>query len=197
MNAGIANLCNALLFQGAWFACVLGGAAGSSAWGAALVTGLAGFACLREHWRSDLAWAVGAGTIGFGLDSLWIAVGVLDYHGAPVAPAWIVLLWVGVGLTLNHSLGFFAARPRLGGMLAGGTAPLSYLAGERLGAVVVPEPFGLVLVAAVWGLLFYAAFSRVGRAHARRLHEPALPGGTGGPGWSPEASERPGGIGEK
>ena len=72
-----------------------------------------------------------AASIGFCLDTLWIRVGVLDYAGASVAPVWIVLLWVGVGLSVNHSLAPFGARPWVGGLLAGLTAPVSYLGGER------------------------------------------------------------------
>jgi hypothetical protein len=156
---GSANLVNAILFQTAWFACVLGGAAGSSVWGAAAVTGLAAFAALGDRLRSDLAFALGGAVLGFGLDTLWIRTGVLDYAGHAFAPGWIVLLWAAVGLTLNHSLAMFRARPWLGGSLAAASAPLSYLGGERLGAVLVPEPWLLAWVAVVWFAVFGAAFT--------------------------------------
>jgi hypothetical protein len=152
------NLLNAALFQGAWFACVLGGAAGTSAWGAGAVAGLLAFAAIRDRLRSDLAYAAVGAAVGFALDTLWIQAGVLDYAGAAVAPAWIVLLWAGVGLTLNHSMAPFALRPWLGAMLAGASAPLSYLGGERLGAVTVPEPMLLGVVAVAWMAVFGVAF---------------------------------------
>lgn len=155
------NLLNAVLFQGAWFACVLGGAVGSSVWGAAAVLVLGAFTALRDHWRTDLALALIAAAVGFGLDTLWIRAGVLDYGGVAFAPAWIVLLWLGVGLTLNHSLSLFASRPWLGGLLAGLGAPLSYLGGERLGAVVVVDPWLLPLISLTWFLVFTAAFLQV------------------------------------
>jgi hypothetical protein len=162
-----ANLLNAGLFQGAWFACVLGGAAGTSVWGAGAVAGLAAFAAFGDRLRSDFAFALAAGLFGFALDTLWIRTGVLDYAGASVAPAWIVLLWVGVGFTLNHSLAVFCARPWLGGLLAGLSAPLSYLGGARLGAVAVPDPWLLGFVALAWWGVFTAAFAVARRTCAR------------------------------
>jgi hypothetical protein len=107
----------------------------------------------------DLVLASVAAVVGFLLETVWIRAGVLDYAGAVVAPAWIVLLWVGVGLTVNHSLAFLQRRPWLGGAMAGATAPLSYLAGERFGAVVVPDPWLLAAVSAAWFLLFALGFA--------------------------------------
>ena len=166
------NAGNALLFQGAWFACVLGGARDTSLWGALVLALLAGSVLLREHAGRDLTLAACAAAAGFLLDTLWIHAGVLDYHGARLAPPWIVMLWVGVALTVNHSLSLFHARPLLGGALAGAAAPLSYLAGERLGAVVVPEPWMLGFVSASWALLFAPTFAfaatRLPERHAEK-----------------------------
>lgn len=165
-----ANLLNAALFQLTWFACVLGGAAGSSVWGALALASLLAFSGTRPLLRSDLVFAAGLGLVGLVLDTLWIRTGVLDY-GSAIAPAWIIMLWMGVGLTLNHSLALFAGRPWLGGLMAGAAAPLSYLGGERLGGVEVPDPVLLVVVAAAWFALFTLAFAFVGgRLQLRRRH---------------------------
>jgi len=165
-----ANLLNAALFQLTWFACVLGGAAGSSVWGALALASLLAFSGTRPLLRSDLVLAAGLGVVGLVLDTLWIRTGVLDY-GSAIAPAWIIMLWMGVGLTLNHSLALFAGRPWLGGLMAGAAAPLSYLGGERLGGVEVPDPALLVVVAAAWFALFTLAFAFVGgRLQLRRRH---------------------------
>jgi len=153
------TLLNAALFQVAWFACVLGGARDSSVWGLVSVSALLVFALAAPTRRSDLAMGVAAAAVGFLVDTLWIRTGILDYQGATVAPWWIVLLWVGVGLTINHSLALFKARPWLGGVLAGASAPLSYLAGERLGAVTIADPWLLPVVSLVWAALFVVAFT--------------------------------------
>jgi hypothetical protein len=154
-----ANLANAALFQVAWFACVLGGAQDTGLWGAVALAALFGFSWWRGTHGFDLTLAGVAATIGFLVDTLWIRTGILDYAGAAFAPPWIVMLWAGVGLTINHSLSLFQARPWLGGMLAGATAPLSYLAGERFGAVSIADPWLLPIVSLVWMLLFVLAFA--------------------------------------
>jgi hypothetical protein len=162
-----ANLVNALLFQAAWFGCVLGGSIGSIRWGAMALAGMVAFAAMRDRLRSDLGWALAAAGVGFCLDTLWIRIGVLDYSGAGVAPVWIVLLWASVGLSVNHSLAPFVARPWIGGTLAGLSAPVSYLGGERLGAVVVSDPVQLALVAAVWCAVFTVGFASARAIQAR------------------------------
>jgi hypothetical protein len=162
MNPG--NLLNAALFQVAWFACVLGGARDVSSWGLVSVLALLVYALLAPTRRSDLTMGAVAAAVGFLVDTLWIRTGILDYHGAAVAPSWIVLLWVGVGLTINHSLSLFQPRPWLGGLLAGACAPVSYLAGERLGAVSIPDPWLLPIVSLVWAILFVVAFTLAGGA---------------------------------
>lgn len=153
------NVVNAVLFQVAWFACVLGGAQGNALWGLAAVSLLLTHSVLLGNIQRDLLLAGGAASVGFVVDTVWIRSGVLNYAGAAVAPVWIVLLWVAVGLTLNHCLSMFKSRPWLGGLLAGLGAPLSYLGGERLGAVSIDEPLQLLWIAPVWLLLFAAAFT--------------------------------------
>ncbi|MFU8813721.1 MAG: DUF2878 domain-containing protein [Pseudomonadales bacterium] len=153
------NLINGVLFQAAWFACVLGGAQGSNLWGAAAVASLIVFALLGRTRDHDLVLGCVAACIGFVIDTVWIRTGILDYAGAGIAPLWIVMLWVGVGLSINHSLSMFKARPWLGGLLAGASAPLSYLAGERFGAVTIADPWHLALVSLVWAPLFAAVFA--------------------------------------
>lgn len=167
MNRG--NVVNAVLFQAAWFACVIGGAQGTNVWGALAVGGLLIYALLGSVRGRDLALGCAGASVGFIVDTVWIRTGVLDYAGAAIAPVWIVMLWVGVGLTVNHSLSLFKARPWLGGLFAGATAPLSYLAGERFGAVIIPDPWQLAFISLVWALLFTAVFTLARDAESAHL----------------------------
>lgn len=153
---------NAALFQLTWLACVVGGAAGQPIWGGLALGVLAAHSLLEGRVLREFACATALAAVGLLLDTLWIRLGVLDYHGASFAPSWIVMLWMAVGLTLNHCLAMFAQRPWLGGILAGVCAPLSYLAGERLGAVVVPVASELLGIAVTWWVLFTLAFTLVG-----------------------------------
>jgi drug/metabolite transporter (DMT)-like permease len=56
---------------------------------------------------------------------------------------WILLLWAGLALTLNHSLAWLQSRLMLAAVLGGVSSPLSYLAAERLGAVDIVTESGV------------------------------------------------------
>lgn len=153
-----ATILNAVLFQTAWFACVLGGAHGWFWPGAVLVFALIVSLSHSPALRHDALLALVLVPVGALLDTLWIQTGILDFNGADFAPAWIILMWLAVALTINHSLAFFRDRPLLGALAVLGAAPLSYLAGERLGAVNIPHPQLLLVIALTWAALFYSVF---------------------------------------
>ena len=77
--------------------------------------------------------------IGLILDTTWVKLGWLEFAASWAfserAPLWILLLWAGLALTLNHSLAWLQSRLLLAAFLAGVSSPLSYLAASRLGAV--------------------------------------------------------------
>lgn len=164
------KIANAVLFQITWFACVLGGAQGVWLWGAIGVSLLLVFSYSQGCLSRDLKFVGTLFLVGLCLDSLWATTSILDFGSEAwpvellgqrilIAPPWILLLWVGVGLTLMHSLSVFVARPWLGALMAGGASVPSYLAGQRLDAVVLPNPYALGLIVLVWAILFYILFS--------------------------------------
>lgn len=77
--------------------------------------------------------------LGLILDGAWIRLGWLEYASpwpvAKHAPLWILSLWVGLALTLNHSLAWLQSKLWLAGVLGGVAAPFSYAAAERIGAL--------------------------------------------------------------
>jgi Protein of unknown function (DUF2878) len=147
-------LTNAVLFQLTWFSAVLGG----SLFASAACVLLAGHLVFRDSLKADCTIGAITAAVGFGLDTLWIHLDVLDFNGAAVAPLWIVVLWAALGMSMNHSLSWFMSRPLAGSFLAGACAPLSYLSGEALGGVIVPDNMLLGLVSATWVMFFYALF---------------------------------------
>lgn len=155
------------LLQVVWFAAVLGGDLGATAAGALL----AALVLRRGHVERDLTVAAVTAATGLGLDTAWIWAGALDYHGAPVAPLWIVVLWACVGLSANHAFARWLGRPWLAGALAAAACPLSYLAGASFGAVRLPEPPLLVLVAAAWAVVFAALLGWVAPFFNRQFEE--------------------------
>ena len=116
---------------------------------------------LRGDFQDRYSVCNGSRVFGFCTDTVWIWLGILDYGDGPFAPLWIVILWAAIGFTACHSLRFFSQRPMLGGLFAAVAAPISYFAGQRLGAAVLVETGGLIFVSIVWGVLFMGLFRLV------------------------------------
>ncbi len=130
------NLINAGLFQLGWFACVLGG---NSLW--LLLAGGALLAHLLWVSRSlaQVRLIAVVCVLGSTVDSLLLNAGVFAFKQPGVLiPFWLVLLWALLAITLNHCLAW-TAKPLWRAILLGAIGgPLSYYAGQRLGAVQFP-----------------------------------------------------------
>ena len=130
------NLINAGLFQLGWFACVLGG---NSLW--LLLAGSALLAHLLWISRSlaQVRLIAVVCVLGSTVDGLLLNAGVFAFKQAGVLiPFWLVLLWALLAITLNHCLAW-TAKPLWRAILLGAIGgPLSYYAGQRLGAVQFP-----------------------------------------------------------
>ena len=130
------NLVNAGLFQLGWFACVLGG---NSLWlllaGGALLAHLLWISRSLAQVRLIAVVCV----LGSTVDGLLLNAGVFAFKQAGVLiPFWLVLLWALLAITLNHCLAW-TAKPLWRAILLGAIGgPLSYYAGQRLGAVQFP-----------------------------------------------------------
>jgi hypothetical protein len=136
------NWINMLWMQGLWFGAVMGAAEGQL-WLAPVL--LMGFAFWELHPNrrvyGDFQLMLVAVLIGLILDTTWVRFGWLEFAAAWAfserAPLWILLLWAGLALTLNHSLAWLQSRLVLAAFLGGLSSPLSYMAAERLGAVKI------------------------------------------------------------
>ena len=152
---------NAVLFQLTWIAAVAG--AGYGLWWPGVMV-LAAFAAwqLRDPLTraSDLrllAWAL---PIGLLVDTLWVQSGMLSFATplpwAGVAPVWIMVLWAGFALTLNHSLRALKPRLLLAAALGLIGGPLAYwIASTAWGAAAIHWPLWAALLALgiAWGML--------------------------------------------
>ena len=132
------NWLNMLWMQALWFGAVIG-AAREQLWLAPVV--MIGFAFweLRPGRRvyGDFQLMLVAVLIGLILDTTWVRLGWLEFAAGWVfserAPLWILLLWAGLALTLNHSLAWLQSRLVLAAVLGGVSSPLSYLGGGAFG----------------------------------------------------------------
>jgi hypothetical protein len=130
-----------------------------------------GLCFYQGRWKRERRFVVGLALLGLTLDSIWMHLGILDFGSGALhlgnialAPLWIILLWVAVGLSLFEALGFFVRRPVLGAVIVGAAAPLSYSTGEQFGAVVIPSTAMLMVIALVWVVVFGIVFELARRA---------------------------------
>jgi hypothetical protein len=139
------NVVNYVLFQAGWLACV-GAALDGYMWlGPITVLGIVvlhlTLITKPERRRRELALFAGAGALGMLADSLLAAIGLVTYPTSAearpfaIAPPWIIALWVLFATLPAHSLGWLQGRLRLAALLGAIGGPLSFLAGERLGAI--------------------------------------------------------------
>ena len=148
---------NLVAFQAVWAGCVIG----AGAFDMHALAWLPTIALLLLTVRSpvariDLYLALFAILVGWSLDSLWIFLGILDFThtSGSFAPYWIALLWLGLGQTINHSMVWFRDKGLLGAAIVGLFAPVTYLSGERLGAVNVEQIHLLPVICLSWFILF-------------------------------------------
>jgi hypothetical protein len=161
------SVVNFLLIKVAWVACVVGGTLP----GALVIALMFGLCFYQGRWKRERRFVVGLALLGLTLDSIWMHLGILDFGSGALhlgnialAPLWIILLWVAVGLSLFEALGFFVRRPVLGAVIVGAAAPLSYSTGEQFGAVVIPSTAMLMVIALVWVVVFGIVFELARRA---------------------------------
>ena len=153
---------NFIAFQVGWFACVLG-AANGIAWFGALAVLAAAILHLKRARRpgAELRLLLAAMILGLVLDSALLATGWVAYPGSfagsewlpPLAPYWLVAMWVLFATTLNVSMGWLHGRPLLAALFGAVGGPLSYWAGARLGAMELLQPTAaLAALAVIWAV---------------------------------------------
>lgn len=154
------NTVNFILFQAGWFICVIAAAQNYSAVAVLSCAAIIGLhLTLLDDIKAELQLIAVTGCIGFGVDSLHIALEVFQANpGAelPLAPLWLVALWMLFAISLRHSLAWLADRPAISAMLGAMFAPLAYYAGHNLGAIHLPQTdmlTSLVAIALAWALV--------------------------------------------
>ena len=161
------TLINFIAFQAGWFSCVLSASNGMP-WLGLLIVGLIVVLHIRSadqprHEIQLLALCVGLGLV---FDSLLVSSGWVTYPSGMmftgIAPYWILAMWALFSTTLNLSMGWLKSSLVLASIMGAVFGPLSYLAGQRLGAIVLVDlRSSLVALAVIWALvmpiLTYAA----------------------------------------
>ena len=157
---------NFLAYQLTWVASVLG-AASSQEWLGPAVAALA-LAChllLVEEPVEELKGIIVAGLAGYVVDSGLVVAGVFEFRGGELAshrlaPLWLLGLWLVFATTFRWSLSWLGNHLSLAALLGAFVGPLSYYAGDRLGALQIFPPLTshLFVLALVWSLLLPMLF---------------------------------------
>lgn len=152
-----AKTLNFVLFQAAWFICVLYPSLSGA--GLALLFVMIHLIAISHHRWSELQF-IGLGTVLGGLlDSLWFRVGILDDGTGSVqlSPPWLVAIWAIFMTTFNHSLDWVTRRRWTLILLPPSAGPLAYWSASHLGAIELPTPaWSLAALAIGWLVLFPA-----------------------------------------
>lgn len=153
-------LINAGIFQALWISAVYGSAHGW-VWPSLLLLAILLVWQLQptRRARSDKKLIIVALIMGLIIDSFWINAGIMVFtNGGPISwlsPVWILALWAGFALTINHSMSWLKTHPLLPVLLGLISAPLSYYAGKKFGAVEYNQD--TLLVSAYIGLAWAIA----------------------------------------
>jgi len=151
-------LINFAAFQAGWFACVLGAAHGLPLLGPLVVLAVVALHLgLSRRPAAELRLILAAMIIGVVADSLLVFSGWVTYPAGilvpGMAPYWIVAMWALFATTLNVSMKWLRHRPVVTVMMGAIGGPMSYLAGQKLGAIGFLQPLmALLALALIWAL---------------------------------------------
>ncbi|MEM7306978.1 MAG: DUF2878 domain-containing protein [Planctomycetota bacterium] len=153
------NLANYALFQGVWAAAVWSAVDGGVYTGLLAALGMLAvhLAMVRER-GPELAYVLAAGAVGTALDSAlhgagWILYPTSEAWTLPTAPPWIAGLWLAFAMLPRFSLRWLRGRTVLAIALGAVGGPLSFLAGERLGAIAPGSGFTWAALAVEYAVL--------------------------------------------
>ena len=167
-----ASLCDFVLFQACWFACVLGGAGDLALM---LVLATAGFLAVhlvfltaRGRRAEELCAVLLLGGVGVALESIGVRFGSLCFHREAAAwfglPTFMVALWFSFPPLLDTCLRWMRGRTAIAVLFGVVGGPLAYLGGEKLGALSIgsDRTAALIAIGAIWAI--YTPLAVVGRA---------------------------------
>ena len=144
---------NALAYQAVWFSAILWGNLGAVA-GCLIILILL---TTSEHRGEDLKMIGFLMFLGLLVDGTLQQVGFFTFRnsGWPI-PFWLLIIWLGLAMTIHHSLSWFKDKLLLAALFGGLGGPAAYWAGTRMGAATFnwSLPTSLLVLAIIWSLMF-------------------------------------------
>ena len=144
---------NVILYQLIWLLCVLGANTGAIM---ALPLLLVHLVTSRTR-LADLKMMGLMVFLGTIVDGTLQQMGFFSFttSGFPI-PFWLLVIWLGLAITPNHSLAWLQYRPLLSAFFGALGGPVAYWAGARLGAAAFGWPMlqAMAFLAVVWAFLW-------------------------------------------
>ena len=154
----IFKIINFILFQAAWFICVLGASYNQTylALTLSIIILLIHFSLIKKR-MLDVKLIIIAGLIGLLFDGALLNFDLIIYNDPglpyPFTPIWIVMLWMIFAMTLNHSLAWLSQKYYLSILFGAIGGPLAYIAGEKLGAITLLSTNSIITLSVGWALI--------------------------------------------
>lgn len=153
------SVANFLLFQTLWFGSVFGAAHGY-AWAGPACLGLfivCHFKWLTKDAYADMLLMAACLLLGLVVDTAGSLLGLVSfvlYDFNPITPVWLLCLWAGFALTINHSMSWMKTQLLLATIAGAVFGPLSYYAGWQAGAMQWLQPaLAAGFISISWALL--------------------------------------------
>jgi hypothetical protein len=148
---------NFLLFQTGWFATIYGAANGLPWVGVAVVVPILMWHLVTSSlWQAELKLMLALAVIGAVLDQSLLFLGLVTFPPAgwpaSLLPVWMVMLWMLFATTLNVSMRWMGGRYAIAIVFGAVGGVLAYLAGEKLGAILLHDHVSLLMIALNWAL---------------------------------------------
>lgn len=146
-------IANALAYQAVWFSAILWAVPGAVL-GCIIILIFLGTSERRADDLKIIGFLVFLGLL---VDGTLQQIGFFTFTspGLPI-PFWLLVIWMGLAMTINHSLAWFKNKLLLAALFGGLGGPLAYWAGTRLGAASFNWPLSssLLILAIIWSLMF-------------------------------------------
>lgn len=160
--SGFYLICHLLLYYISWFACVLGAAQGLPWLGPSIVLPCVIIQYVLQYHRGNIegAWFFISvlPCFGFLADSFLVGAGLFEFAANPwawpLAPPWMVALWVSFGMLFYACLGSLLRRYGLLSLLSFVAFPLAYWLGVKFEAALMPKAWlSLLSLGLIWAML--------------------------------------------
>lgn len=149
---------NFILFQVAWFACVIGAGKGIPWFGVAVTAAaLLWHFYQAKHLKSEFLLMLSALLIGASFDQAMLSFGLIDYvnngWSSALVPVWILALWLAFTSTLNVSLRWMRGKQFIAIAFGAIGGPMAYYGAEKLGAVMLHGAQSYISLSIGWAII--------------------------------------------